>query len=89
MAVVTVTIPKMLANLVRSGRELRVEAATVRGALDAICDVHPELTVHIFDESGAMRQHVSCFHNSTTVLDLSEPVEDDDTVLVLQAVSGG
>jgi adenylyltransferase/sulfurtransferase len=86
---VAVTIPTMLAQLVGSGRTLRVDGATVGEALEALFVRHPELRVHVLDESGAIRTHVSCFRNLRTVSDLEEPVADGDEVHLLQAVSGG
>ncbi|HEX9854171.1 MAG TPA: MoaD/ThiS family protein [Acidimicrobiia bacterium] len=89
MPLVDVTIPKMLASLVRSERHLAFEASTVAGALEALCSAHPELRVHIFDEAGAVRPHVSCFHNATSVADTATPLSEGDAIVVLQAVSGG
>lgn len=86
---VEITIPNMLAELVRSDRIFAVEADTVRGALNATCVRHPELRVHLFDESGSLRQHVSCFHNDRTAHDLSASTQPGDRIVVLQAVSGG
>lgn len=89
MPTIEITIPKMLAELVRGERVFAVEGATVAEALDATCRRHPELRVHLFDEAGSIRQHVSCFHNDRTAHDLSAPTADGDRVVVLQAVSGG
>lgn len=89
MATVTVTIPKMLAELVRNGRTHSLAGRTVREALDALCGVYPELQVHMFDESGSLRPHVSCFHNDRTVHDLDTALAEGDRIVVLQAVSGG
>ncbi len=86
---VTVTIPKMLAELVKSERSITVEGGSVREVLDGLFAVHPELRVHVLDETGTVRPHVSCFHNDRAVGSLDESVADGDTVLILQAVSGG
>lgn len=86
---VAVTIPTMLAELVKGERTLELQGTTVGGVLDALFGEHPELRVHVLDESGSIRPHVSCFHNDWTVDDLEEPVADGDSVIVLQAVSGG
>lgn len=88
MASVAVTIPRMLADLVGGGRRFSIDADDVEGVLAGIIDRHPELAVHLFDESGALRPHVSCFHNSQHA-DRASPVSDGDSVVVLQAVSGG
>ena len=86
---VTVTIPKMLAELVKGDRTITVDGGSVREVLNGLFAVHPELRVHVLDETGTIRPHVSCFHNDRTVDSLDEVVDDGDTVLVLQAVSGG
>jgi hypothetical protein len=89
MASVEVTLPRMLADLVGGGRTLAVEGETVDGVLAAVVAAHPELGVHIFDETRAVRPHVSCFHNGAMVTDGSAAVAPGDSVVVLQAVSGG
>lgn len=83
-----VTIPHMLARLVDGPRTVQVEAATALGAIEAVVSAYPELRVHIFDEAGSVRPHVSCFHNGDTLID-DQPLSAGDTVTVLQAVSGG
>lgn len=89
MATVEVTIPRMLADLVDSERRLTVNAHTVDGALLELVEAHPELRVHVFDEHGAIRHHVSCFHNGAMVTDRSAAMTDGDDLVILQAVSGG
>jgi molybdopterin converting factor small subunit len=89
MARVEVTIPTMLATLVKGPRRFEVEGDSVAGVLEAVFGRHPELRVHVFDESGAPREHVLCFHNEVVARDLSAAVADGDTVMILQAVSGG
>ena len=89
MATVEVTIPRMLADLVRGPRSFTVEGETVDGVLASVIGRHPELRVHIFDEQATVRRHVSCFHNDAVVRDGSAPVTDGDRLVILQAVSGG
>lgn len=89
MASISMTIPKMLADLVGGDRRFEVEADSVRGALEAVIERHPELRVHVFDESGAIRRHVTLFHNESMQIDLDEATAAGDTITILQAVSGG
>jgi molybdopterin converting factor small subunit len=89
MPTVEVTIPRMLAELVDGRRSFPVEGATVDAALAGVVAAHPELRVHLFDETGAIRQHVSCFHNGAMVTDGDAAVADGDELVILQAVSGG
>jgi len=89
MAGVQVTIPSMLATLVSGDRRFVVEAADLAHVISAIFERHPELRVHLLDEEGALRPHVSLFHNEVAIRALTGPVADGDSVTVLQAVSGG
>ncbi len=87
-AAVTVTLPRMLADLVGSERRFATNGATVGDVLHAVTTRHPELSVHLFDEQGVIRQHVSVFRNDH----MAEPeaaVDDGDRIVILQAVSGG
>ena len=92
MAEVTVSIPGLLSAITGGPRATPVEAATVGGALDALFEEYPELRVHVTDESGGIRPHVSCWHGDRRIrgLDgLDREVAEGDEVIVLQAVSGG
>ena len=92
MARVTVRIPSLLAELADGRGEHRVEAETVGGALSALFERFPQLRVHVFDEGGDVRRHVSCFHNgrhARSAESQAAALADGDTVTILQAVSGG
>lgn len=92
MPPVTVALPSLLAGIVGGARTLPIEAETLAGALDELVRRYPALKVHLFDESGAFRQHVLCFHNeeSTRWLgSLDRPVAAGDVITIMQAVSGG
>ena len=92
MPQVTFQLPSVLGPMVGARREVRVEADTLAGALEALVAELPALGTHLFDESGGLRQHVLCLHNgaNTRWLDgMDHPVADGDTLTILQAVSGG
>ena len=92
MARVTVRLPRLLAGLIDGATAVTVEAATVQGALGELTRRHPVLAVHLFDESGGLRQHVLCFHNEENtrwLATLDRPVAPGDEVTIIQAVSGG
>lgn len=89
MAEVRVTIPTMLATLVKGSRRFTVTGEDLGGVADAVFALHPELRVHLLDEQGAIRPHVVFFHNDAAVGTLEGVVSDGDTLTVLQAVSGG
>lgn len=92
MPQVTVALPSLLAGVVGGARTLPIEADTLAGALDELVRQYPVLKIHLFDESGAFRQHVLCFHNeeSTRWLgNLDRPLAAGDVITIMQAVSGG
>jgi len=91
MASVTVELPSLLTRLLETPASIPVEAETLDGALRRATERYPALSVHLFDETGAFRQHVLCFHNDTNTRWLPTrevPLADGDRVTILQAVSG-
>ena len=92
MAQVKVQLPSLLVSLLRISRTQRVSANTLDEALSRLCEETPGLAVHLFDESGALREHVLCFINDTNSRDIDPSgvlLRDDDIITILQAVSGG
>jgi molybdopterin converting factor small subunit len=88
--VVTVALPRLLADLIGGVRHEQVGARDLSGALDALCTRHPQLRVHLFDEHQHLRPHVTCLVNGELARDaLARPLTDGDVVTVMQAVSGG
>ncbi len=92
MPQVTVALPSLLAGIVAGARTLPIEADTLAGALDELVRQYPALKIHLFDESGAFRQHVLCFHNEEStrwLQSLDRPLAAGDVITIMQAVSGG
>ncbi len=70
----------------------RVQAGTLRAALDASFLKTPELRSYVLDEQGAVRKHVAVFINAGMIAsrsDLDVAVEADDRIMVIQALTGG
>ncbi len=89
---VTVDLPSLLVHLTDGRVSVPVEAASLRDALADLVRRCPSLEVHLFDETGGLRQHVLCFHNGTNSrwLDsMQVPIAEGDTITIIQAVSGG
>lgn len=73
-------------------RTLRVPAGSVSEVLLAINEQAPGFTDYIMDEHGALRRHVKLCINDTIVIDrktLADRVEDEDTLFIFQALTGG
>lgn len=70
----------------------RVEATTLRAALEAALLAAPGLRSYVLDEQGAVRKHVAVFVNARMIRDrasLDIPVQNEDKVMVIQALTGG
>lgn len=70
----------------------QVGAATLAGALDAAFHAAPQLRGYVLDEQGAVRKHVAVFVNGRMIPSRSQlgvPLAAGDTVMVIQALTGG
>jgi hypothetical protein len=74
------------------GREIVVEASTLREVVGAIEELAPGFAFYVCDERGRLRTHVNMFIGEERAKDragLSDPVGPDSRVFILQALSGG
>ena len=73
-------------------RSITVPAGSIAEILNAINDMAPGFKDYVLDEQGAIRRHVNLCINDTLVIDrktLSDRVQENDTVYIFQALSGG
>jgi hypothetical protein len=66
--------------------------ATVGDVLDGYFATHPQVRTYVLDDTGAVRRHITLFIGDEQldhVRGLTTPVDDDDTIAVYQALSGG
>lgn len=92
MPTVAVSLPSLLDPATGGVREMAASGASLREVFADLVDREPRLKPHLFNEAGELRRHVLCFHNGTNTRWLDggdRPVADGDTVLFMQAVSGG
>jgi sulfur-carrier protein len=90
----TVEITKHLWELLPAlrGKTLTVEASTVAEVVREVERIAPGFTYYICDERGCLRTHVNIFVGQERILDrtrLSDVVDADSKVLIMQALSGG
>jgi len=74
------------------GEELRVEATTVAGAVAELEKRAPGFAFYVCDERGRLRTHVNVFVGNERIVDrerLSDPLQSDSRVFIMQALSGG
>lgn len=73
-------------------QETQVEGKTVAEVIAALNQRYPGLADYVVDDRGALRQHVNIFVGEALIRDretLQDPVNDNDRVFILQALSGG
>jgi hypothetical protein len=90
----SVEITKHLWDLlpVLRDKTLTVEASTVAEVIREVERIAPGFTFYVCDERGCLRTHVNIFVGQERIWDrtrLSDPVDADSKVLIMQALSGG
>jgi sulfur-carrier protein len=90
----TVTLTKHLFQFFPDleGKDLVVEASTIKEVVDALESLAPGIAFYVCDERGRLRQHVNIFIGDEPIVDrrgLSDRVEPTSRVFILQALSGG
>ena len=84
----TVVIPPPYRGPTAGAESVRVEASTVRAAIEAVEARHPGFATQVFDASGEPHKFVKLFVNG----DQAEPetaIADVDEVEVVAAIAGG
>lgn len=73
-------------------RTLTAPPGSVAEVLHTVNNHAPGFTDYVLDEQGALRRHVKLCINDTILIDrknLTDRVQDDDTLFIFQALSGG
>ncbi len=69
-----------------------VAGGTVREALDEVFQDNPRLRSYVLDDQGRLRKHVVVFVDGRMATDrqaLSDELEQESEIFVMQALSGG
>jgi sulfur carrier protein ThiS len=70
----------------------QLDAGTLRAVLDAAFLAAPALKSYVLDEQGNVRKHVAVFVNGQMIASRSRldlPLQPQDKVMVIQALTGG
>jgi molybdopterin converting factor small subunit len=73
-------------------RDVMLDAATVREALEGLVRTHPTLAERLRDEHGKLRPHLALFINQDDARLLGwedAPLHEGDIVHIIPALSGG
>lgn len=72
--------------------EAEAAGGSVREVLDAVFAANPRARSYVLDDQAALRKHMIIFVDGERIVDrtgLSDPVGEDSTIYVFQALSGG
>ncbi|NOT74063.1 MAG: molybdenum cofactor biosynthesis protein MoaD [Cyclobacteriaceae bacterium] len=72
--------------------EMQIQGSTVNEALQNINKSHPGILSYLVEENGALRKHVNIFVKGELIQDrltLNDPINDQDELVIFQALSGG
>lgn len=70
----------------------QADGGTVREVLERVFAANPQARSYVLDDQAALRRHMTVFVDGRMIRDrtrLSDPVSDDSTIHVFQALSGG
>lgn len=73
-------------------QELNILATDVKAVVDEVETNYPGLKDYLLDDQGYLRKHVNIFVNGSLITDrksLSDVVDKDAEVYIMQALSGG
>jgi molybdopterin converting factor small subunit len=83
-----VLIPTALRSYTGASR-VAATGATLDEVLADLDRRYPGIRFRMVDEQGRLRPHMRVFVNGRAVRDLSQPVQPDDDIAIVQALSGG
>ncbi len=83
-----VLIPTPLLSYTKA-REVEAGGATLVEVLADLDRQYPGLRFRVIDEQNMMRPHMRFFVNNAQVFDITHPLHPTDSVILVQALSGG
>ena len=89
---VNVEFTSLLKRFFPTLTSVEVEASTVKDLLEEIDKEYSGLSGYLIEEHGGLRKHVNIFINGNMVKDrekLSDVLNENDKVNIIQALSGG
>ena len=88
IAAMKVLIPGPLLSYTRQ-REVEADGTSFAELLADLDRQYPGLRFRVIDEQDRMRAHMRFFVNGEQVFDMSRPLRPNDSVQIVQALSGG
>lgn len=85
----TIHIPSALRSYTNRQSEVQVEGSTLREVLSALDTRYPGFRFRIVTEQDKIRPHIRIFVNDEQAQELMAPLEREDRVYIVCALSGG
>ena len=83
-----VIIPDVLQSYT-GAREVTATGDTLAAVFDDLDRQFPGMRFRVINELDTLRPNIKVFINGTRRTDLTDSIEDDDEVFIMQALSGG
>ncbi len=84
-----VHIPGALQSYTARRSEVQVEGASLADMLVALDQRHPGIRFRIITEQDTIRPHIRIFVNDEQVHDVTAPLQQEDSIYIVCALSGG
>ena len=91
----TIVIAPLLARFADFQEEVMVEGHSIRGVLDGLIGLYPQLKPYIYDEAGEFCSFVNIYLNDQDIrhLDIGAmhelPLHESDVLTMVPAIAGG
>jgi len=89
---VILLLPTALRSFVDYQSELEVEATTVGQAIKALADEYPDVSHHLYDQNGELREFINVYlesENIKSLQGLDTKVEENANIMLVPAIAGG
>lgn len=84
-----VLIPSALRSYTDGVAEIEASGATLAAVLADLDRAYPGMRFRMIDEQEKIRPHIRIFVNGEQVRELSQPLNVQDEMIIVQALSGG
>jgi len=89
---VRVQLPPVLRSVIGGARTIESDGQSIGAVLANLARVHPAISLHLFDESGAIRRNIVFLHAGEAVRAREardRRVNPGDEIVVTNALAGG
>lgn len=89
---ITIEIPSALQKYTNHQDAISMEGSTVGEAFTQLCEQHPDLKQHLYEDSGKIRRFINVYLNDEDIRyadNLETKVQWGDTIQLVPSIAGG